>query len=68
MAATFFLDGEFENAELYYESIEEVAKECEEQYELNYGLTLAMVGKVQKALKFLSRQVNSEYMCGHEYF
>jgi len=53
MAAAFFLDGEFDDAALYYESIEEIAKESEEQFDLNYGLTLAAIGKDDKALELL---------------
>lgn len=55
MAAAFFLDGEFDDACLYYESIEEIAKESEEQFDLNYGLTLAAIGKDEKALELLAR-------------
>lgn len=61
MAAAFFLDGEFDDAALYYESIEEIAKESEEQFDLNYGLTLAAIGKDDKALELLSKQQNSQY-------
>lgn len=61
MAAAFFLDGEFDDACLYYESIEEIAKESEEQFDLNYGLTLAAIGKDEKALELLARQLNSPF-------
>ncbi|CAL6019175.1 Intraflagellar_transport protein IFT56 [Hexamita inflata] len=61
MAAAFFLDGEFDDASLYYESIEDIAKESEEQFDLNYGLTLAAIGKDDKALELLARQINSAY-------
>ena len=53
MAAAYFLDGEFEEALLYYESIEEIQKESQEQYELNFGLTLGAVGRDQKAMELL---------------
>lgn len=61
MAAAFFLDGEFDDAIMYYESIEDITKESQEQFDLNYGLTLAAVGKDEKALELLSRQINSPY-------
>ena len=61
MAAAYFLDGEFEEALLYYESIEDIQKESQEQYELNFGLTLGAVGRDQKAMELLQRQANSAY-------
>lgn len=61
MAAAFFLDGEFDDAIMYYESIEDIQKDSQEQFDLNYGLTLAAVGKDEKALELLSRQIQSPY-------
>lgn len=55
LAAAFFLDGEFEDAYLYYDSIAEVAKESEEQFDLNFGLTLAAIGKDEQAMELLAR-------------
>ena len=43
MAAAYFLDGEYEDACTFFDSIQEIPKDCEDAFDLNYGMALAAV-------------------------
>jgi len=61
MAASFFLTGEFDQACTYFESIADIPKEAEEQFNLNYGLALAASGKCEEAMQYLAGELTSKY-------
>ena len=61
MAAAYFLDGEFDEAATYYDSIAEIPKESSNAFNLNYGMSLAAIAQDDKAMELLAQEVKSPY-------